>query len=47
MPNDYGRLHRLLKVLIHIQGDTGWNVKRLMSNAAKSAKHAAIKRIEM
>src|SRR5688572_30299499 len=29
MPADYGRIHRLLKILTLIQGERGWNPKRL------------------
>lgn len=29
MPADYGRIHRLLKILMHIQAENGWTAKRL------------------
>lgn len=39
MPEQYGRIHRLLKILTLIQAETGWNAKRLASEVGTTERN--------
>jgi predicted DNA-binding transcriptional regulator YafY len=39
LPEKYGRIHRLLKIITLIQAETGWNAKKLASECSTSERN--------